>query len=363
MEDIKYWLALSQFYKFGPVKFKKIKNYFPNMAAAFKAPLKEFLRAGIDEKTAEEFIIYKHQVEPDQLLENLNKEKVKGLTIDDAKYPKLLKQIYDPPLLIYYRGQPDAFSDFALAIVGTRKFTGYGQRVTEKIVRELIANGLTIVSGLALGIDALAHATAIDAGGNTIAVLGCGLDQQSIYPAQNRYLSDKIQAHGGIVISEYPLGTMPLKQHFPQRNRLISGLSLGTLVIEAGEKSGSIITAMHALEQNRDVFAIPGNIYSDYSAGTNSLIKLGAKLVSGAKDIIESLNLADAVAYTENKKIIPESAEEELILGKLNYEPIHVDELVRLTKLDASIINSTLTIMEMKGQIKNLGGMQYVLAR
>ncbi|KKR91493.1 MAG: hypothetical protein UU43_C0005G0024, partial [Candidatus Falkowbacteria bacterium GW2011_GWA2_41_14] len=142
-----------------------------------------------------------------------------------------------------------------------------------------------------------------------------------------------------------------------------SGLSLGTLVIEAGEKSGSIITAMHALEQNRDVFAIPGNIYSDYSAGTNSLIKLGAKLVSGAKDIIESLNLTDAVAYTENKKIIPESAEEGLILDKLNYEPVHVDELVRLTKLDASIINSTLTIMEMKGQVKNLGGMQYVLAR
>jgi len=363
MEDLKYWLALSQFYKFGPVKLKKIKKHFPNMAAAFKAPFKEYLRAGIDEKTAEEFTIFKHQVEPDRLLENLNKEKIKILTIDDAAYPKLLKQIYDPPLLIYYRGDLEAFSDFALAIVGTRKFTHYGQQVTEKMVRELIANGLTIVSGLALGIDTLAHLAAVDAGGNTIAVLGCGLDQQSIYPSQNRYLADKIQAHGGIIISEYPLGTMPLRHHFPQRNRLISGLSLGTLVIEAGEKSGSIITAMHALEQNRDVFAIPGNIYSDYSAGTNSLIKLGAKLVSGAKDIIESLNLTDAVAYTENKKIIPETNEEKLILAHLSYEPLHIDELKQLTKLDTSIINSTLTIMEMKGQVKNLGGMQYVLAR
>lgn len=363
MEDLKYWLALSQFYKFGPVKFKKIKKHFPNMETAFKAPLQEYLRAGIDEKTAEEFIIFKHQVEPDRLLENLNREKIKVLTIDDVAYPKLLKQIYDPPLLIYYRGDLNAFSDFSLAIVGTRKFTAYGQQVTEKMVRELVANGLTIVSGLALGIDALAHAATIDAGGTTVAVLGCGLDQQSIYPSQNRYLSDKIQAHGGVVLTEYPLGTMPLKHHFPQRNRLISGLSLGTLVIEAGEKSGSIITAMHALEQNRDVFAIPGNIYSAYSSGTNSLIKLGAKLISSAKDIIETFDLSQAVAYTESKKIIPESAEEKLILDKLNHEPVHVDELMRLTKLDASIINSTLTIMEMKGMIKNLGGMQYVLAR
>lgn len=333
------------------------------MAAAFKAPFKEYLRAGIDEKTAEEFLIFKHQVEPDKLLENLNKEKIKTLTIDDAAYPKLLKQIYDPPLLIYYRGQLEAFNDFSLAIVGTRKFTHYGQQVTEKITSELTANGLTIVSGLALGIDALAHAAAVDAGGKTIAVLGCGLDQQSIYPWQNRYLADKIEAHGGIVLSEYPLGTMPLKQHFPQRNRLISGLSLGVLVIEAGEKSGSIITAMHALEQNRDVFAIPGNIYSAYSTGTNSLIKLGAKLVASAKDIIESLDLAEAASFIENKKIIPESAEEKLILDRLNYEPVYIDELVRLTKLDASTINSTLTVMEMKGMIKNLGGLQYVLAR
>lgn len=333
------------------------------MEAAFKAPYEEYLRAGIDEKTAEEFTIFKHQVEPDRLLENLNKEKIKVLTIDDPAYPKLLKQIYDAPLLIYYRGDLKAFSEFALAIVGTRKYTHYGQQVTEKITRDLVANGLTIVSGLALGVDAIAHSAAVEAGGKTIAVLGCGIDRQSIYPSQNRYLADKIEAHGGIILTEYPLGAMPLKQNFPQRNRLISGLSLGTLVIEAGEKSGSIITAMHALEQNRDVFAIPGSIYSAYSAGTNSLIKLGAKLVSGAGDILESLDLTQAVAYTENKKIIPESNEEGLILSKLNYEPVHIDELVRLTKLDASIINSTLTMMEMKGMIKNLGGMQYVLAR
>lgn len=363
MEEVKYWLALSQFYKFGPVKFKKIKKYFPTMEAAFKAPLGELLKAGIDEKTAEEFIIFKHQVEPDRLLDDLNKEKIKILTIDNPAYPKLLKQIYDFPLLIYYRGDLEAASEFSLAIVGTRKFTPYGQQVTEKITKELVANNLAIVSGLAFGIDTLAHSAAVEAGGRTIAVLGSGLDRQSIYPSQNRYLADKIEAHGGLILTEYPLGAQPLRHHFPQRNRLISGLSLATLVIEAAEKSGAIITAMHALDQNRDVFAIPGNIYSPYSSGTNSLIKLGAKLISGAQDIIEALDLANAVAYTEAKKVIPESAEEELILAKLNYDPVHVDELVRLTKLDTSIINSTLTLMEMKGIIKNLGGMQYVLAR
>jgi len=363
MDDLKYWLALGQFYKFGPVKFKKLKNYFPDMASAFKATAKEMLAAGLDEKTAEEFIIFRRQIEPDKLIEDLAREKIKVLTIDQPAYPKLLKQIYDPPGLIYYRGDPEAFTGFALAVVGTRKFTPYGQQVAEKLVKELALNNLTIVSGLAMGIDALAHSAALQAGGKTIAVLGSGLDQQNIYPSQNRYLSDKIQASGGLIMSEYPIGTLPLKHHFPQRNRLISGLSHATLVIEAGEKSGALITAMHALEQNREVFAIPGSIYSQSSAGTNSLIKLGAKLIAGARDIIESLNLTAAAAYIENKKIIPESAEEELILKQLSYEPVHVDELKNLTRLDTSVINSTLTLMEMKGIVKNLGGMNYVLAR
>ncbi|MDO8592287.1 MAG: DNA-processing protein DprA [bacterium] len=363
MDDLKYWLALGQFYKFGPVKFKKLANYFPSMESAYRAPLNDLLQAGLDEKTAEEFIIFKHQINPDKLLEDLDKEKMSVLTIADITYPKLLKQIYDPPFIIYYRGDPGALAGFNLAVVGARKFTPYGRQVTEKLVRDLVLNNLTIVSGLAIGTDALAHSAALEAGGKTIAVLGSGLDQRNIYPSQNRYLADKITAQGGLILSEYPIGTLPLKHHFPQRNRLISGLSQATLVIEAGEKSGALITAMHALEQNREVFAIPGSIYSQYSAGTNNLIKMGAKLISGARDIIESLNLADAAAYIENKKIIAESAEEELILKQLAYEPMHVDELMRLTKLDTSLINSTLTVMEMKGQIKNLGGMNYVLAR
>lgn len=363
MDDLKYWLALGQFYKFGPVKFKKLKNFFPSMQSAFRAGRQELMQAGLDEKTAQEFLIFKHKIDPDKLLADLDKEKIKVLTIADEAYPKLLKQIYDPPFIIYYRGDLDALAGFNLAVVGARKFTPYGRQVTEKLVRDLVLNNLTIVSGLAIGTDALAHSAALESGGRTIAVLGSGLDQQNIYPSQNRYLADKITDARGLIMSEYPIGTLPLKHHFPQRNRLISGLSQATLVIEAGEKSGALITARHALEQNRDVFAIPGSIYSQYSAGTNNLIKLGAKLISGARDIIESLNLADAAAYIENKKIMAESAEEELILKQLAYEPVHVDELMRLTKLDTSVINSTLTVMEMKGMIRNLGGMQYVLAR
>ena len=363
MNDLKYWLALSQFYKFGPVKYKKLKNYFSNIENAYKASFKDYVRAGIEEKVAEEFMIFKHQLEPDKLLENLHKEKLNALTIEDPAYPKLLKQIYDPPFILYYRGSLDAFNDFSLAVVGARKYSAYGAQVTQKLVRELAFNKLAIVSGMALGIDTLAHSAAIDGGGKTIAVIGSGLDQQNIYPSQNRYLADKIQAHGGLILSEYPIGTMPLKHHFPQRNRIISGLSSATLVIEAAEKSGALITAFHALEQNREVFAVPGSIYSNSSEGTNRLIAMGAKLITGAKDIIETLNLAEAAAYIENKKIIPETAEEELILARLSYEPVHIDELKQLTKLDTSIINSTLTIMEMKGMVKNLGNMQYVLAR
>ena len=363
MDDLKYWLAFSQFYKFGPINFQRLKNYFPDIKSAYEGALKDYLQAGIEEKAAEEFIIFRHQLEPDKLLENLVKEKINVLTIDDQAYPQLLKQIYAPPFILYYRGQLETFMGYLLAVVGTRKFSHYGQQVTEKLVRELAFNNLTIVSGLALGIDALAHSAALEAGGKTIAVLGSGLDRQNIYPAQNRYLADKIEAGHGLIMSEYPLGTLPLKHHFPQRNRLISGLSAATLVIEAGEKSGALITAMHALEQNREVFAVPGSIYSPVSAGANRLIKMGAKPVTSAKDIIETLNLADAAAYIENKKVIPESAEEELLLGQLSYEPVHIDELKQLTKLDTSIINSTLTIMEMKGMVKNLGNMQYVLAR
>jgi len=363
MNQQKYLIALSHFPKFGPTRLKKIKKHFPSWENAFHASATGLMQAGIDYNLAQEFTAARQNINPEQILEQLDQENIKVITIEDNNYPKLLAEIYDPPQLLYYKGKLENQDEFALAVVGTRKYTNYGKQATEQIVKDLARNNLTIVSGLALGIDALAHQATLEVNGRTVAVLGSGLDKQNVYPSANRYLADKIIASDGAIISEFPLGTPPLKHHFPQRNRLISGLSLGSLIIEAGEKSGALITARHSLEQNREVFALPGSIYSPTSIGPNQLIKMGAKVVTKATDIMETLDLVQVKEFISNKKIIPESAEEERVLEHLAHEPIHVNELIRLTKLSTDIINSTLTLMEMKGMIRNLGNMQYVLAR
>ena len=363
MQDLKYWIGLNNFPKFGPVRFKKLINYFQDMRVAFRATSEELIKAGIEANIAQEFVTARMEINPDELIDRLAKEDIKVITIKEKIYPKLLKELYTPPPLLYYKGNFDLKNDFTLAVVGSRKYTNYGQQTTVNLVKDLVHNNITIVSGLALGIDSLAHITTLENNGKTVAVLGSGLDKQNLYPSQNRYLADKIISQNGLLISEFPPGTPPLRHHFPQRNRVISGLSLGTLVIEASEKSGALITAKYSLDQNREVFAVPGNIYSDNSSGTNKLIKMGARVVTNAEDIIETLNLDQAIAYIDNKKIIPETPEEEMLITCLNHEPVHVDELARLTKLDIATINSTLTIMEMKGMVKNMGSMQYVLAR
>ncbi len=358
--DLKYLVAIHSFPKFGPIRIKRLKKYFSNFEQAWKANCNELKQAGIEENVANEFCAAKINIQPDDLIARLEREKIKVLTIDDNFYPRLLSEIYDPPPLLFYLGEIKSSDDFCLAVVGSRKYSYYGQQVTEKIIYDLAKNKITIVSGLALGIDALAHNATLSAQGKTIAVLGSGIDKNSIYPADNRYLAEKIVANGGLVISEFPLGTAPLKFNFPQRNRIISGLSLGTLVVEASAKSGSLITARFALDQNREVFAVPGNIFSDSSAGTNELIKRGARAISSAKEIMETLDLVNINSYINNKIIIPESKEEEVVISILSNDPIHVDELIRLSNLSVSQINSTLIIMEMKGMVKNLGNQNYI---
>lgn len=361
--NLKYLIALNHFPKFGPVRLKKIKKYFPDLQNAFTSTSQKLTKAGIDENIANEFVAARNDINPEQLCKRLEQENINVITIEDELYSKLLSEIYDPPQLLYYKGELTKEDEFSLAIIGTRKYTTYGKQVVETIAKDLAQNNMTIVSGMALGIDALAHNATLEVSGRTIAVLGSGLDQQSIYPSSNRYLAQKIIDSGGAIISEFPLGTPPLPHHFPQRNRIIAGLTLGALVIEAGEKSGALITARLALEQNREVFAVPGHIYSPTSAGTNQLIKQGAKVVTSATDVMEALDLVHVTSYIESKKIIPDTEEEKIIISQLSHEPLHINELIRLTELDTGIINSTLTIMEMKGMVKNLGGMQYVLAR
>ncbi len=360
---LKYWIAFSRFPKIGSVRLLKLLNYFSSMEEAWQASSIDLIKAGLEENVIQEFFIKKQEINPDRELEELKKENIKVVTIKDENYPSLLKEIWNPPALLYYKGTLEKEEKFSIAIVGTRKITNYGKQVTEDLVRELALNGITIVSGMALGIDTVAHQTALASGAKTIAVLGSGIDTASIYPSQNRYLASKIAENGGAIISEYPIGTLAMPQYFPHRNRIISGLSLGTLVVEAAEESGALITAKYALDQNREVFAVPGSIYSPASIGPNNLIKMGAKPVTKATDILETLNLTQVTNFIQSQKIVPESQEEAKLLQFLSFEPVHIDKLIALSGLDVQKTNSTLTIMEMKGKVKNLGGMNYVLAK
>lgn len=356
-----YWLFFSLIPEIGPVRFKKLYSYFITLKDAYEAPGLELLKAGLEPKIIEAIQEKKKANDLDKEWQKLEKERISITTLKEKAYPKLLKEIYAPPAVLYWQGKFIDNHEYLFSVVGTRKPSFYGRRATEEIVKPLAANHLTIVSGLALGIDALGHQATLASGGRTIAVLGSGLDQ--IHPRTNVRLAEKIRENNGLILSEFPLGTPPLKPHFPQRNRIISGLSLGTLIIEAPEKSGALITARYALEQNREVFALPGPIFSQNSIGPNNLIKMGARPVTLYTDILETLNLKMAGEFIENQAISPDTAEEEIILKILSHEPLHIDKIMEESKLEPSIINSCLTLMEMKGKVKNIGGMHYILGR
>lgn len=284
---------------------------------------------------------------------------IKRLTLQSKEYPVILKEIHDPPKDLYIKGEIIKDDETAIAIVGTRKYSQYGKQVTLDIAGKLAKLGITIVSGLAEGIDTFAHKAALENKGRTIAVLGNGMDKKSFFPSCNYQLGEKISQCGAI-ISEYPEGVRGTQFTFPKRNRIVSGLSLGVVVIEAPEKSGALITAALALEQNREVFAVPGSIYEKNSQGTNQLIKLGAKPVTCPEDILEELNLSHLIKIEKNK-IRPENKEEEIIFSILSLHPIHIDEIIKKSGLPTSIVNSTLMILELKKAIRNLGKGNYIL--
>jgi len=361
-QDLKYWIAISQFAKIGAARFKKLYNYFPDMQSAWTADLLELQKSGLEESLAQEFILTRKQIDPDLEMEKVQKENITVITVKDSQYSKLLKEIFNPPALLYIKGNLDNLNNqFNLAVVGTRKISNYGKQITPELVKPLAQNGFAITSGLALGVDALAHQSAVEAQGQTIAVLGNGLDDQSIYPSSNRYLAKGILDNDGTIISEFPIGMLPLKHNFPTRNRIIAGLSLGTLVIEAGETSGALITAFLALEQNREVFAVPGSLFNKNSIGTHKLIQKGAKLVTSYQDILDELNLKDVKSYVANQQVLPATNEEKIIIQNLSHDPTHVDQIIKNTQLPASLVSGCLSLMEMKGMIKNLGGQNYIL--
>ncbi|MBU1879469.1 MAG: DNA-processing protein DprA, partial [Chloroflexi bacterium] len=288
-------------------------------------------------------------------------KKIGFLLYSDPDYPALLREIHGAPPVLYVRGELLPRDEWALAVVGTRRVTAYGREVTSRLAGELARCGVTVVSGLARGVDTVAHRAALDAGGRTIAVLGSGLDV--VYPAENRKLAQQI-AEQGALVSDYSLGTRPEAGNFPARNRIISGLALGTLVTEAGAGSGALITADYALDQGREVFAVPGSILSRGSAGTNDRIQQGgAKLVASVPDILEELNLTMIADHQEAREVLPANETEAALLAQLAAEPVHIDQLARGAALPVAEVSAALTMMELKGLVRHAGGMQYARVR
>ncbi len=364
LEQLGYWIAFSRVMGIGPVRFKMLLDFFQeDVALAWHARVSELSQAGLDRKTIESFFKQRSNIIPQQELERLERLRIQVITWKDTAYPPLLRQIEYAPPVIYVCGQLNEQDyRYTLAIVGTRKMSNYGRQVTEHFTKELVQGKITIVSGLALGIDTVAHTTTLDTGGRTLAVLACGLD--TIYPATNYNLAKRIVESGqGALLTAFPLGIRPESGNFPARNHIISGLSLGVLVAEAPLKSGSLITAGSALQQGREVFAAPGGIFSSGGEGVNKLIRDGAHPVTNISDILDNLNvhIVPAENKTRGRALdLIESDGEKALFTFLSYEPIHIDELIRTSEVAPEVVSATLTIMEIKGIVKHIGNMQYV---
>lgn len=356
-KDLPYYLALAASPGIGPARFKILLSHFKEAENVWKAE-DRVLQKILTPKLFDQFTKFRKSFDTERYLSRISKSNIKVLTLLDKNYPKLLREIPDPPPVLYIRGElPN--SKRVIGVVGTRKMTSYGREVTEILVRDLVNMGFIVVSGLARGVDSHAHRVAIGNGGQTIAVLGGGVDR--VYPGENEPLAKEIESGKGAVISEFPIGMDSVPGNFPARNRIISGLSLGVLVTEAGEDSGSLITAGLAAEQGREVFAVPGPIYSKLTAGPAKLIKEGAKLVTKVEDIFEELNLDAKIENTGIREVTADSAEEQNILDLMENGPVHVDEIARKAGLPASKVGSLLSMMEIKGKIKSLGSGSYSL--
>jgi len=360
MADVRYWLGFNLVPRIGPVRLRALLHYFGDIEAAWQAEPAALRAAGLAQDALDHLLALRPRLDLDSVLARVEALGLRVLTWESPDYPTLLRNIAQPPPVLYVKGAMIPTDEFAVAVVGTRHASAYGKEVARRLAQGLAENGVTVISGLALGIDGIAHRAALEAGGRTVAVLACGLD--TVYPYSHRELAERIVASGALV-SDYPVGTRPEAVNFPPRNRLISGLSLGTLVVEAGIKSGALITARFALEQGRETFAVPGNIYNQSSGGTNALIQAGeAKLVTSVDDILEELNLTMVSHQAEVREIVPETPEERALLAHVGPEPVHVDELVRSSGMPTATVSSTLVMMELKGMVRRVDNTIYVLA-
>lgn len=383
LEDTKFWVALSRIPLLGTKRFRRLESYFGRLENVWRASFKELKAAGIEDRSAQEIVAARNNSSPDDEMAALERAQVTAVTWNQSEYPFRLKEIADPPAVLYYKGMLLPSDDRSVAIVGTRSPTTYGREAAAALSRGLAETGLTVVSGLALGIDGVAHKTALENGGRTVAILAGGLD--NVYPKEHNGLFRQIQEQGAVV-SEQPLGVRPTSRSFPRRNRLISGMSLGSVVIEAAEGSGARWTVYHALEQDREVFCVPGSIFSPASRFTNRMIQEGAKLVTGINDILEELNIVEVAHGTKELDGRPQKSqtkapanvpveqlpfisadddapEEAALLAQLADSPLHIDDIQRNSGLHITSVSGTLTMLELKGKIKQVGCMHYVRIR
>lgn len=362
MPDIESWIALTMVPDVGPATIGKLLSVYGSPEAVFNAPFKDLMDIeGIGEGKARSINSFSGWKDVKKQIEKMNRMDVRPVALDNPEYPAMLKEIADPPVMLYIKGRPEDEDKFSIAVVGTRKPTPYGSNAAEDLSAGLAEAGFTVVSGMARGIDTIAHIGSIKAGGRTVAVLGSGIDVP--YPPENAGLMKKI-ADSGCVVSEFPPGTKPLKENFPSRNRIISGLSLGVAVVEATRNSGSLITACFALEQNREVFAVPGNINSPNSEGTNDLIRKGARLIQKPEDIIEELApvLKGFIKRKKDKPGIIMTDEDKKICSILSGEPVHIDIISRETAMPAARALAILLNLELRGIVKQTDGKRFYLA-
>ena len=316
MRYVRYWVGFNRVYGVGPAKVRALIDHFGDLETAWNADLNDLREAGLDRRAIENLVNVRKTLNLDQEIDRVQKTGARIVIWEDADYPPLLKNLPDAPPVLYIKGE------WTVAIVGTRRATAYGRQVAEMLATDLARNGITIVSGLARGIDAYAHEATLKAGGRTLGVLACGIDQ--VYPPEHAKLAARMIEQGAL-LTEAPCGSPPEGGNFPARNRIISGLSLGTIVVEAAETSGALITSDRALEQGREVFAVPGHIFAKSSLGTHRLLKDGATLVTSAQDVLEALNLKMVTAHSEARAVIPEDPTEVKLFTLLSNEPTHID--------------------------------------
>lgn len=358
--ELLYWLGFNRVLGIGPVRVQALIEHFGDVQAAWKAPKSALRQSGLSGKLVDRLLEARAELDLEAEYQRVVERGFFALSPNSPQYPARLREVDAAPIVLYGWGELRPEDEIAAAIVGTRRATAYGRAAAGELAAGLAAAGVTIVSGLARGIDAAAHKAALDVGGRTIAVLGSGLDV--VYPPEHRKLAAAI-AESGCVLSDYPLGTQPEAGNFPPRNRIISGLSLATIVVEAGDRSGALITANFAADQGRDVFAVPGRIVDKNSRGANRLIATGAFPALSVDDVLEVLNLDAAARQAPLQMALPEDPTERKVLQLLSSEPVHIDELSARSEIPIAELNACLSMLELRGQARQVGGLHYVLAR